>query len=145
MSTALKIRKVTKGNEGEVKSFADREWQAWTKEKGYDHKTRRYAFAAYAGDKVVGLVNLGIIGGCAHLGELIVGKDVRGRGIGKQLLRRAEGCARENGCHMVYLETHEKNAEALKLYRDSGYATISEMPNNRFHFTWYILSKELRR
>jgi GNAT superfamily N-acetyltransferase len=136
---------MAKGSEDKVRTFLDREWLRWTRDNGYDHKSKRHAFVAYVGREVVGYVDLAIMGGCAHYGQLIVSGSARHKGIGESLLRKAEDCAKANGCHLAYLDTHERNAAALRLYHKNGYEDIAVMPDNKFHFTWYILAKRLRR
>jgi ribosomal protein S18 acetylase RimI-like enzyme len=53
--------------------------------------------------------------------DLAVLPDWRGRGIGRRLLRAAEGVARERGCCKVTLEVRGDNAAALALYARLGY------------------------
>jgi ribosomal protein S18 acetylase RimI-like enzyme len=140
----LRIAKVTPKKEGNVNAFVEMEWNKWVKKNGYNHKTKKYAFAAYANKKIVGYVSLRINGGTAYLSQLIVSDSVRGHGVGTSLLKKFESYAKLNKCHLAYLETHEKNTAALSLYKHNGYNIIATMTNNRFHFTWYILSKRLK-
>jgi ribosomal-protein-alanine acetyltransferase len=58
----------------------------------------------------------------ARLYSLVTHPDCRGRGIGAQLLARAERAARERGCERMTLEVRPDNTAALALYRRCGYA-----------------------
>ena len=141
----LRVVKVTPKKEIEVNAFVTKEWNKWVKKNKYDHATKKYAFAAYIDNKIAGYISLKINGGVAYLSQLIVSDAMREMGVGTSLLKKFESCARLNKCHLAYLETHDKNVAALSLYKHNGYSIIATMKNNRFHFTWYILSKNLRR
>jgi GNAT superfamily N-acetyltransferase len=53
--------------------------------------------------------------------DLAVLPEYRGRGIGKQLLRRVEQKARETGCCKVTLEVQENNRCARHVYEECGF------------------------
>jgi ribosomal protein S18 acetylase RimI-like enzyme len=57
-----------------------------------------------------------------NIHDLAVLPAHRGRGIGRQLLKRVGMSARESGCCKVTLEVQENNTRARRLYEDSGYA-----------------------
>jgi len=53
--------------------------------------------------------------------DIVVKSDFRNRGIGKELMRKAEAFALENNVTEVRLYTLMKNKAALNLYRSCGY------------------------
>ncbi len=57
----------------------------------------------------------------ARLRKLYLAKALRGTGLGRRLLQRAECWAREQGCTTVILETSSRLDRALALYREAGY------------------------
>ncbi|HEY9294108.1 MAG TPA: GNAT family N-acetyltransferase [Microlunatus sp.] len=59
--------------------------------------------------------------GAGNLLQFDVVEDLRGRGIGTALLRRAEEVARERGCTRTTLAVEETNGDGLRLYRRLGY------------------------
>jgi putative acetyltransferase len=62
-----------------------------------------------------------------HVGELkrmYVSADVRGQGIGRDLLARLEAEARALGLTRLVLETGTRQTEALALYRRAGFTDI---------------------
>ena len=56
----------------------------------------------------------------AYLEDLFVGAEVRGRSIGRALLRHALSRARARGAKRFSLNTNEGNASAQALYRAEG-------------------------
>jgi GNAT superfamily N-acetyltransferase len=138
----IRIVKVSPKNK-KIKLFAKREWKAFNKEVGYSYKEDKYKFAAFEGRTLVGFASLEITGGVMYLAQLLVSKTIRGRGVGRLLIERAERFAREKRCHRIYLKTSERHIDALRLYKREGYRKIAELKNHTFHLTWYLLAKEL--
>jgi GNAT superfamily N-acetyltransferase len=72
--------------------------------------------------KAVGMVNwimhpsTWTDGDYCYLQDLFVSPDLRGGGVGKQLIDAVYTAARERGCSRVYWLTHESNTDAMKLY-----------------------------
>jgi len=87
----------------------------------------RCVLAAQAGNHVVGMCSVQIVistaeGGPAGLVEdMVVRRQWRGRGIGRQLLRRAEAWAREKGIERLQLLADENNFPALAFYQERGW------------------------
>jgi putative acetyltransferase len=55
---------------------------------------------------------------------MYVSADVRGQGIGRDLLTRLEAAARALGLSRLVLETGIRQTEALALYRRAGFTDI---------------------
>ncbi len=73
---------------------------------------------------------------------LWVHADLRGRGIGRELLGRAERQAAERGCHSAYLETF--SFQAPEFYKKLGYVpfgSIEYPPDHRRIFLQKSLSR----
>lgn len=51
-----------------------------------------------------------------YLQDLYVAPELRGTGVGRQLIEYVYALAREQGLNRVYWLTHETNAEAMRLY-----------------------------
>ena len=70
---------------------------------------------AYAGDELVGFVNVAGDGGAhAFLLDPIVDPQHRHRGIGAELVRRAADAARSAGCHWLHVD-YEPQLEGFYL------------------------------
>ena len=57
----------------------------------------------------------------AYIETIEVLPDMRGRGIGNELLRRVEESAREKGAGAIWLHVESQNAGAIRLYEAHGY------------------------
>jgi GNAT superfamily N-acetyltransferase len=74
---------------------------------------------AYQDDRLVGFANVAWDGGChAFLLDTTVRPDVRRRGIGRELVRRAERLAREAGCEWLHVDFEP---ELEEFYRACGF------------------------
>jgi putative acetyltransferase len=88
---------------------------------GADHV--RFLVARWQG-KAVGcgaLVMGDGAGRSAEIKRLVVDPAARGKGIGRALMRELEAVARQEGVHLIQLETGPDSTEALRLYRACGY------------------------
>jgi ribosomal protein S18 acetylase RimI-like enzyme len=65
----------------------------------------------------------------AHLEELYVAPDRRGRGIGRALLDSAMTTARETGAARMDIGTSEDDTAALGLYESSGFTNLERLPD----------------
>ena len=59
------------------------------------------------------------------LEDLFVDADVRGSGLGRELVEAALERARDRGCARIDLDANEANAPAQALYRSVGFDTWS--------------------
>ena len=58
----------------------------------------------------------------AYIQTLEVLPAPRGRGVGRELLRRVEESASSAGAHVIWLHVAESNAPAIRLYEAHGYS-----------------------
>ena len=59
-----------------------------------------------------------------YVSDLVVSAALRGQGVGRALLRRAEGCVREAGVTTLRLSVLAGNRGAIALYEDEGFAPV---------------------
>jgi ribosomal-protein-alanine N-acetyltransferase len=64
-----------------------------------------------------------------HLLNITVRPDVQGRGLGRKLLDKLIGLAREAGMHAVLLEVRPSNSHALMVYHHLGFVQIGQRKN----------------
>jgi GNAT superfamily N-acetyltransferase len=83
---------------------------------------------AEEGGEVVGLMSfhvLDLLYGSGRLGRItaiVVTNSMRGKGLGRLLVEKAEEFAREEGCNVIELTTNNRRLEAHKFYESLGYA-----------------------
>ena len=71
--------------------------------------------------------------GTCELVKLYLHKDARGTGLGKQLLNKAMGWAKENGYTQVYLESMPELSKAVTIYENVGFKRINHPLGNSGH------------
>lgn len=84
-------------------------------------------WVAEVGGKLCGFITLGenlfpetnIRMGCVH--DIFVSQNLRGKGIGKQLLNFAENEVRKSGNDYIGLLVQEQNMDAKKIYEKMGF------------------------
>ncbi|MCK9250736.1 MAG: GNAT family N-acetyltransferase [Solirubrobacteraceae bacterium] len=85
----------------------------------------RHGIAVDDDGRVVGTIRLLTADGgrVVRVGRLAVERDLRGRGIARELLRRAERYARDIGAHELRLAAQ---VDAMRLYLAAGYEAQGE-------------------
>ena len=78
---------------------------------------------AREGAKVVGHGGMHVVWEDAHVTNVAVLPDYRGRGIGEQLMRELMARAAARGAQRITLEVRARNTTAQNLYRKLGYVT----------------------
>ncbi|MEK9711697.1 MAG: GNAT family N-acetyltransferase/peptidase C39 family protein [Thalassolituus sp.] len=64
----------------------------------------------------------------ARLYSIAVAESSRGKGLARQLLKKAEHQSVERGVFFMRLEVRQDNLSAIKLYEHAGYRRIRELP-----------------
>ncbi|MEE6281897.1 GNAT family N-acetyltransferase [Georgenia sunbinii] len=79
--------------------------------------------------------------GVVEIKRMWLRPDVRGRGLGKFLLKQLENRARALGGHRVILAVNESLVEALGLYVAAGYEPVEAFEDNPY--TTHFFGKQL--
>lgn len=77
----------------------------------------------------------------AELKRMWVSVSARGMGVGRRLLAEAEQHARQAGVSVIRLETNQALSEAVRLYRQAGYAEVAPFSAEPYADHWF--EKEL--
>jgi GNAT superfamily N-acetyltransferase len=82
--------------------------------------------ACAEGEVVIGWIDVGVTQhlqseACAEIGGLVVSREARSRGIGRQLVARAEVWARERGLKSVVVRSQIAREAAHRFYLREGY------------------------
>ncbi|MEU2614594.1 GNAT family N-acetyltransferase [Micromonospora sp. NPDC007271] len=117
-----KARDFTEVDDAYEKAFAD-----------IDADPRNHLIVADAGGELVGCMQITYIPGLGRHGaerSLIeavrVRSDLRGRGLGREMMTWAIDRARERGCALVQLTTDKTRADAHRFYRNLGFVASHE-------------------
>jgi len=78
----------------------------------------------------------------AELKRMWISPQARGLGLGRRLLETLEACALKGGARVARIETSSVLAEALALYRSSGWVEVERFNDEPFADHW--LEKRLR-
>jgi len=141
----ISLKKPSSGKESEnIDKWARKEWLKFNREKGYRYSVKKERIVAFEGKTPVGYADYSFTGGVCHLKDLLVSKRARGTGIGKLLVERIEKRARTLKCHKIELSTSERHGN-LGFYGKMGFEQIGELPDGKFHFTWFLLEKKLKQ
>lgn len=75
--------------------------------------------------------------GVGEIKRMWLSPQVRGLGLGRRLLAELELTAKARKLRTIRLDTHGSLAEALRLYRASGYREISRYNDNPYAQHWF--------
>lgn len=102
------------------------------------NKNEGKCYLAVEDDKAIGLI-MGIVRSydendyldykCPKAGditELVVSKNIRGNGIGKQLMDKIEDYFKSIGCEYVYVDVFAYNKSGINFYEKDGYHSRME-------------------
>ncbi len=78
----------------------------------------------HGSEGIVGYAVLWCVLDQGELANLAITPQMRGRGLGTQLLARVVQVAREHGVETMYLEVRESNEAALQLYQGFGFSQV---------------------
>ena len=96
---------------------------------------------AYAGGDAIGVGALGELGPrIAEIKRMYVSPASRGSGVATLLpllLEELENRARERGFELVRLDTRDRLAEAIRIYRAAGYREIPDYNGNPRVNRWF--------
>jgi ribosomal protein S18 acetylase RimI-like enzyme len=76
-------------------------------------------------------------GAPAELKRMWIARDARGMGLGRRLLAELEEHAGDAGVEILRLETNESLAEAIALYRSSGFLEVPAFNDEPYAHHWF--------
>jgi ribosomal-protein-alanine N-acetyltransferase len=74
--------------------------------------------------RIVAFCNYWLVAGEVHILAIATHPDVRGRGVGTQMLGHVLDVARRTGCTLGTLEVRRSNKPAIALYEHAGFKTV---------------------
>ncbi|TMV06205.1 GNAT family N-acetyltransferase [Brucella haematophila] len=146
-SAAIAIRKATSADVAAVVAMlADDALGVKREDPGLPLRDEyRNAFAAIDADpnqflavveqdeRIIGCMQLSFIPGLSRMGQwrgqiesVRIASDIRGGGIGRQMIEWAIEKCRERGCGLVQLTTDKSRSDALRFYQSLGFTDSHE-------------------
>jgi ribosomal protein S18 acetylase RimI-like enzyme len=104
------------------------------------HSSRRFGLRVRdeAGALLAGVIGV-VSWEWLFIEALWVGDDLRGLGVGRQLMRRAEAHGLESGCHSAWLDTFQ----ARPFYEAIGYEVFGQLDGYPAAQTRYFMRRRL--
>lgn len=125
----------------EALAFTGMHWPSHNRRQGIEWEQSNYALGAFEGDELCAAAYYKVVGGMAHLEQIVVAEERTHEGLGTALMAAFESHVAELGCHVIQLETAETQAPAF--YERLGYERVGTYPNGRFHLAWHLYRKAL--
>ncbi len=129
-----------------LKPFEDEQWPL-ADEEHYGHdlpafrKDSRTIIASQDG-RIIGFAEIFVDTGVAHLENIIVHAEERGKNVGAALLMKAEETAKALGVHKMKTETGATWG-ARAFYEKHGYVLRAELKNYYGNRDFVLLDKEI--
>lgn len=126
-------------------NFNDKEWVIADREhygRNIDWSEKKLLLKAEDNGEIVGTLSGKVEAGVGCIYAIIVVKNKRGQGIGKQLMLKAEAIAKQLGAHKIFLVTGD-GWEAVKLYESLGYEITAKQPNHYVNKDFIEMTKFL--
>lgn len=142
----MKVR-VIKRDTKAIKKFEEKEWKV----SNLEHFGRNVNWekeeckivATNTQNKIVGTLGLKIRAKVAYIKTLLVAKNARRQGTGRNLVLKAENISKKSGAHKIYLESGD-NWEAVKFYESLGYKKTNTFKKHYFGQDFIIFTKFLK-
>src|SRR3989344_8757793 len=135
--------KISLTNSKEVYEFLNKEWNSFFNSKKVKRQTKPqyYFFKIEENNKIAGASVLSVKSNIGTIEDILIKKDCREKGIGKELLKSIENKAREENCRKILLKTSNIHTEAKSFYLSNGYKQIAALPNLWYNSDWYFFVK----
>ncbi len=85
-------------------------------------------YVALVESRVVGTFTMLVMDNIAHMGagstiieDVVVEKELRGKGVGRRMMEFACGISREKGCYKIALTSNRNRKEAHRFYESLGF------------------------
>lgn len=107
-----------------------------------DTEIKFFIFARDENDVIIGGLRAVLEWDIVHIELLWTSEEARGKGIGKELMEKAEAYALEKGIDRALLET--TSFQARPFYEKLGYEVFGTLPDHPKGHDCYFLTKKLR-
>ena len=110
--------------------------------KRVEWNQKRFRFKAVENGKLVGTIDGKYESGVIFIDSLITAENVRGKGIGTMLIKKAEAFGKNLGAHRTWLVTGKDWSENA-FYKKLGFKLIGNLPDFYFHRDFVIYTRTI--
>lgn len=129
----MEIIEYTLENQPQLEVLKTNVWSSADREHYGENRPRflnkTFTLIAQDDNEFLGYITVTIDSGIAHIEPLMVKTELKGKGIGTQLLKAVEEKAKALGVHKVWLETGS-DWKAKAFYEKHGYSIRAILPNH---------------
>jgi len=111
--------------------------------RGIEWNEKKFRFKAVENGKLVGTIDGKHESGVIYIASLITAEDVRGRGIGTMLIKKAEEFGKKLGAHRTWLITGKDWSEN-GFYKKLGFKLIGNLPDFHFRKDFVVYSRPIK-
>ena len=99
------------------------QYSSWTEKMFFAEAENKFSFFKIIknDNKIIGYIIYRIIFDEAEILNIVIDKDFRGLKIGKTLINFAIEDIKKRNCKVIFLEVHQNNIIAQKLYERTGF------------------------
>lgn len=136
----IKILKATK------KEALDKDWKFFTKEKYGESavwKEINFRFKAVEEGKIIGTIDGKLEGDVVYVGALMTAKDLRGKGVGTLLIKKAEEFGKKVKAKKVWLLTGS-DWQSNSFYKKLGFVQVATIPSLYFNKDFNVYKKAIK-
>lgn len=135
--------KITMTSYNQIKDFNIREWHGVDIEhygKEVEWKDKNFIFKAEENRQIVGTASGKYASGVVYISEIIVAKDKRSKGVGRDLMKKIEEFGKKLEAHKIWLITGRDWTEN-EFYQKLGFKNGGILPKHNFKKDYVIYSK----
>jgi GNAT superfamily N-acetyltransferase len=111
--------------------------------KRIEWNEKNFRFKAVENGKLIGTIDGKHASGVIFIGDIITAHNVRGRGIGTMLIKKAEEFGKKLGAHRTWLFTGKDWSENA-FYKKLGFELIGNLPDFHFHKDFVIYTRLIK-
>lgn len=127
-----------------INRFTARIWNTFWRKKGLNSVYVKKFYIIKEKNKKIGYIKIIFDSGVAHVNDIIIIKNMRGKGIGHKIMGFIDKEAIKKKCHKIRLETQKDLLpNAYHLYTKFGFKEEAVLKKDYFKKDWVVLSKYL--
>lgn len=119
--------------------------KSWTYSQFLDELNKPYSLILVYEDnkQITGYLSAWIVSGEIEIISFAVQRELKGKGVSTQLLRKLEKISNENHISSIFLEVRSRNIQAIKFYSKNGFNSTGTRKNYYIDDDAILMEKRL--